>query len=743
MQKPRLSVILWVLFALIFFGLESFFLYKISGRATPADGVRPFIVYILWWSATLMLYRLQHTLLARLLSTIIALSSFLITLFFIYYQRIDSFITGDDMVAILQSNPEEQVDFVVFNILTLKGLSLSILSALVALLLSEQMFRLSRRKTSQLGSLKRKVYYVLIVLFVLAGAIITSQLRPIKFYFMMREEYYKQIELFNKISSQVESVSKLDATKEKQGELYVLVMGESLNRDLMGCYNGFLDNTPFLTKLCEDPHTIKFANSYSAFVNTLPAITHAFSQGNFVTGLSFPYGENLFSVLKKANVKTAWISNQVRQSRFDTPIAAIADKTDFQYFSINLSEGSSKQQRPDEYILPQIKAYLDRESTSDNHLLVIHLMGSHSPYDNRYPDSINEYSFADPAIIGSSSSSMTVKRELNEYLTSIYYNDTVLEQIYNLVSSRDDFRGFVYLSDHAEEVTPPSGRHNMGQFTYTMTRIPLIINLDQKYVDDYPQSFNTLEQNKDKLFINDALYDLMLPLMQVKTSAYNKALAVSEPSYLEGIERGTIVEPKNVQEDPFLIGSRNLKAYSSRVIISDPSCVFDAGLSMLYGAEAFKLDAVVEDDTLQVILKGDDRKLSFEKFISSLPQEPKRVLLQVKLDEGQDKSVALKIVDELSKKYFKTQFWVNFAGSDLVENVVVNAESSIYYQLVDCKVYNNSVVFHPISEGEQRIIGVNCDLGLQKAELSKFFEQHPKLEWVLSEFDTDFDDKVK
>lgn len=741
MQKPRLSVILWVLFALIFFSLESFFLYKISGRATPADGVRPFIVYILWWSATLMLYRLQHTLLARLLSTIIALSSFLITLFFIYYQRIDSFITGDDMVAILQSNPEEQVDFVVFNILTLKGLSLSILSALVALLLSEQMFRLSRRKTSQLGSLKRKVYYVLIVLFVLAGAIITSQLRPIKFYFMMREEYYKQIELFNKISSQVESVSKLDATKEKQGELYVLVMGESLNRDLMGCYNGFLDNTPFLTKLCEDPHTIKFANSYSAFVNTLPAITHAFSQGNFVTGLSFPYGENLFSVLKKANVKTAWISNQVRQSRFDTPIAAIADKTDFQYFSINLSEGSSKQQRPDEYILPQIKAYLDRESTSDNHLLVIHLMGSHSPYDNRYPDSINEYSFADPAIIGSSSSSMTVKRELNEYLTSIYYNDTVLEQIYNLVSSRDDFRGFVYLSDHAEEVTPPSGRHNMGQFTYTMTRIPLIINLDEKYVEDYSQSFNTLEHNKDKLFINDALYDLMLPLMQVKTEAFNKALALSEPSYLEGIERGAIVEPKNVLEDPILIGAKNLKAFSSRVIIADPSCVFDAGLSMLYGAEAFKLDAVIEDDTLQVVLKGDDRKLSFEKFISSLPKEPKRILLQVKLDEGQDKSVALKIVDELSKKYFKTQFWVNFAGSDLVENVGVNAVSSVRYQLVDCKSYSDFALSQPISEGGQRLIGVNCELGLQKTKLSKFFEQHPKLEWVLSEFVTDFDER--
>ena len=84
---------------------------------------------------------------------------------------------------------------------------------------------------------------------------------------------------------------------------------------------------------------------------------------------------------------------------------------------------------------------------------------------------------------------------------------------------------------------------------------------------------------------------------------------------------------------------------------------------------------------------------------------------------------------------------MNFAGSDLVENVGVNAVSSVRYQLVDCKSYSDFALSQPISEGGQRLIGVNCELGLQKTKLSKFFEQHPKLEWVLSEFVTDFDEQ--
>ena len=85
---------------------------------------------------------------------------------------------------------------------------------------------------------------------------------------------------------------------------------------------------------------------------------------------------------------------------------------------------------PDEYILPQIKSYLDQAATEENHLLVIHLMGNHSPYDNRYPDDFKEYSFSKESTIGICAHSFNYKSEINEYLTTIRYNDQILSLTY-------------------------------------------------------------------------------------------------------------------------------------------------------------------------------------------------------------------------------------------------------------------------------------------------------------------------
>ena len=67
----------------LFFALLSYCQYKISGRATLADGVRPFIALFLWWQAALLCYRLRHALLARAISLLTALSALITVLFFV------------------------------------------------------------------------------------------------------------------------------------------------------------------------------------------------------------------------------------------------------------------------------------------------------------------------------------------------------------------------------------------------------------------------------------------------------------------------------------------------------------------------------------------------------------------------------------------------------------------------------------------------------------------------------------
>lgn len=362
---------------------------------------------------------------------------------------------------------------------------------------------------------------LLSLLCIVACLVITWELRPVKFYRVMKASYEQEIQVFNKLSGQINATSALQAHKNAQDELYVLVIGESLCADNMGVYDGFSGTTPFLSSIGkEGPAGVVFTQAYAPFVNTLSAVTTALSEGNLEEGLTFPKGENILSVARSAGFKSYWLSNQVRTSRFDTPIAAMADKADVTFFSIEASEGSSKQQRPDLYLLPQIdKALTDIRATPGNHLLIIHLMGSHSPYSNRYPDDYPEYHQEDPAVIGQLAGSMELREEYNTYMTSVRYNDDVLKVIYDRAAAVPGFAGLVYMSDHAESDAVQGGRHNLSDFDYAMSHIPLLAISSPLYEERYPDSLHHMQRHSQAVFSNDKLFDLLLDFMQVQSPA--------------------------------------------------------------------------------------------------------------------------------------------------------------------------------------------------------------------------------
>lgn len=748
----RIKAGVWTLLLWSLFGCIAWALYKISGRGTPADGVRPFIVCLLWWWSALILYRLRLRLYARILNTILALAIFLGVLFFAYYQRIDSFITGDDMVAILQSNPEEQFDFLLFNILRPSALAWSAAAALAFIALCEILFFFVRIRFKEQGYRHPKVWLVVALIFQLGALGVVSQLRPIKFYFIMQQQYTQQIEIFNSLADKVQTSAQSPAVKQEQGELYVLIIGESLNRDLMGCYNGFLDNTPFLTELTDKAQTVRFSNAYASFVNTMPAVTNALSQGNIARGLTFPEGENLFAVLRTAGVKTAWISNQVRQSRFDTPIAAMADKTDFQFFSIEASEGSSKQQRPDAYLLPQIKKYLKSANPAGNHLLVIHLMGNHSPYDHRYPADYPEYEYAGQSIIGISDEGFDARSELNEYLTSIRYNDEVISRIYQLCAAREDFAAMVYLSDHAEEVTPPGGRHNMGQFSYNMVRIPLIVHLSQHYTARYPETWQALQHNAEKPFTNDCLYDLMLGLMQVESTEYAPELSLTTMDYAQDFNQARLVENKTLLDDPQLQGKLNLKQAdldAPHFVLTDGSSVFKTALAMNNGVEHLLLPvAAVQDD----VWLAFDPQMTVADFIKALPHAPHTVVLQTSSDVSYSASALRKLADLFPQTEF---IWLATLSADAYNRDIVGSNVSLALDLRSASKealaggvdYSYAVVPCALDVNERlrlaqqyKLIAFDCELDVNGAHYLQDLQSKAQLfKYVGGSFSTPFD----
>ena len=638
--------------------IVGYFSLKITGRQLPTDFVRPMLVSVLSWWAIYLLLKVRFGKLSLLCLLAITVFQVVMAISYSYYQSIDSFFTGDDVVAIAQSNLEELYDFVehyLFNFSSaLYGSALLALSLFTFLVLKAcaKHHKVKYKKTAVISAL----------VFMIAAVVITSQLRQVKYYRLMVNDLQNKIAAFHELTSKIENASVSNATKEQQGELYVLIIGESLCRDNMGLYNHSIDNTPFLSKLGAQANSVVFNNAYSSFVNTVPSITASFSQGNIHTGLTFPEGENLISMAKKSGIKTHWISNQVKNGNADTPIGAISSLADESFFTTNFVFDGSYSQKPDMVLIPELEKLSKSLNSAENNLVIIHIMGNHSPYYNRFPEDYPQIKINNPAQVGQLvhdaelvSSAFNGATRYDQYLTAVKYNDDFLSKVYDIFGKRSDFHALVYYSDHAEAVhyvglkddkdrKTPVGRHNVAQFSYVMSRIPFIVNVSESFKAKYQDSFASMVANKDKILTNDTLYDFMLDLMQVQSEAINYKFSAANPSFDMGpVDQIKLLENKQVSLDPeYIANVTALEPVAKRLFIKSANALFKANGLLAKGYYGLHVDTVVDDDVLYVkaLAKFDDDFLSLEQYLQALTNQNVSVLVSL------DKNVSFELIKD-------------------------------------------------------------------------------------------------
>lgn len=654
MRAAKFWVFVWSIALSVLMG---YFMFKFSGRDLAPDWVRPSLSVMFACLGVILLIKLGRTRIAAFMHFVVGFgTSLFITLMYLYYRSIDAVFTGDDVVAIAQSNPEEVWDFLSHYILN----PLSLISSLVLLvgyyLLFKAMYKLWRPDNQALlfapysrralGILRIKAMGVvaLSAILLVASVGVTSQTRPFKYYTIMVKELKGRIDTFNDLAQKLEQDNSFQATKEHKGELYVLIIGESLSRDSMGVYNHSVNNTPFLSGLTQSGQAQIFPNAYASFVNTVPSITASFSQGNLATGLTFPYGANLVTVAKKAGIKTYWLSNQVRNGSADTPIGAISSLTDYSFFTTNFVFDGSYSQHPDMILLPEIKRTLEQIDPNENNLLIIHVMGNHSPYYNRFPADYPKVVLNQAAQIGGLitkppfNESLVGASDYENYLTAIKYNDMVLKEIAALTMDRPDFSALVYYSDHGEsliyqsfnDIAPenlqqPAGRHNVAQFSFAMTRIPLIVALSESFKHKYPDTTQALRAHRTAIFTNDTLYDFILDLMQVKSEAINYQLALGNPAYERGNpDQIELLNHKIVGQDPdYLAYAHAHEPEGWNLTVRSANSTFKANSSLAKGYHQLHVNTLWEQDKLYVrVLKDFGRDFyTLDQYLATLKNQ--------------------------------------------------------------------------------------------------------------------------
>lgn len=298
------------------------------------------------------------------------------------------------------------------------------------------------------------------------------------------------------------------------GGLFVLVIGESETRDHMQAYGYERDTTPWLSKVAEQPEAILFSHAYSNHTHTVPVLTYALSEKNQYNDTPLQDACSLVEVAKAAGYDTYWISNQRKYGAWDTPIAEIASTAAHQTW---LNERTGTQDMQTDYFDEALTKALPEHGSSANTLVVVHLMGCHGTYRDRYPAVWKQYSGQE--------------KRIDTYDDAVRYNDYVLGRLYERLKEQPEFKGFIYFSDHGEDVEHGYA-HEATKYTPVMTHIPLCMLFSPAFQAERPQTIDALKNHSDSYWTNDLIYNVMTDILGIESAPGTDAdLDLASPQY--------------------------------------------------------------------------------------------------------------------------------------------------------------------------------------------------------------------
>ncbi len=251
----------------------------------------------------------------------------------------------------------------------------------------------------------------------------------------------------------------------------VLVITDSINRDNMGLYGYGRPTTPRLqahrAQAGEQMAVLK--NAWSVDASTLPALRNLFHFG-------LPDSENpphVLALARAAGYKVWWISNH-DDLAIEQQHARFADVVDM----VNRTPGRASASLDGE-ILDCVQEALADTST-ERKLIVVHLMGAHPHYSLRFPPDANPFDDGVDAVengLVKEGRSAWVRRFRQAYDAALLYHDFVVSELLQQTRTAGkpgDYRAWLYLSDHGQEVGHVSDRAGHSPSTASGYRIPAI-----------------------------------------------------------------------------------------------------------------------------------------------------------------------------------------------------------------------------------------------------------------------------
>lgn len=326
--------------------------------------------------------------------------------------------------------------------------------------------------------------------------------------------YFKAIDQYQKLHAEYIKTLTLDSTGTTPlpNGTILIIIEESKTSIAMSAYNKNLayDTTPWLKEKTADPSFYFITKGYSCYPLTIKALEYALTEESQYTNKDIYHAATIFDIAKKAGYYTIFLSNQPKAGAHDTPVSQIAKTADYaEWADIKYPQNPHH----DDILLKMLQTIPDKDKT----FIVLHFLGSHALYRNRYPKNYAHFSIANK------------KSELSEYYNSLLYSDQILKQIFAYAQANLHLQAAVYFSDHGESLNYFG--HNPDKFDSSMICIPGFVYLAPSYQGAFPHLAAALRKNCHKGTTNDMVYNSIHGLLGVQSNCYNRKEDILSPYY--------------------------------------------------------------------------------------------------------------------------------------------------------------------------------------------------------------------
>ena len=221
-----------------------------------------------------------------------------------------------------------------------------------------------------------------VILFSLHIEVLWDTMFPMQRLVLSSSTAIDNIRAYRELSSHLDADVELTRNDSKIKNV-VFILGESTNRNHMHLYGYYLPNTPNLDDMADRGEISVFRDVVSPHSTTIAVLSKLFTFCNHESDKPWYEYSNLIDIMNSAGYKTYWLSNQESSGIWGNVAQIYAAHSNVSHFT-RIRDSREDDGLEDGALFPLVDEAIAQRA-EDKNFYVVHLMGGHGLYYNRFP----------------------------------------------------------------------------------------------------------------------------------------------------------------------------------------------------------------------------------------------------------------------------------------------------------------------------------------------------------------------